>query len=57
MCPALYYALNCVAPMIKKVQASISADQPSISRPAREVKELMRSEPPWVDDEAVQGLL
>jgi len=55
ICPQLYFTLKCIPMLIKRAQVCIGADQPSISRPAREVKEVLRNQPPWIDDESVQS--
>lgn len=53
--PDLFYTLSCVSPIVKKVNACIG-ENPSISRPAREAKELLKTVTPYVDDADVQSL-
>jgi hypothetical protein len=53
--PELFYTLSCVTSIVKKVNASIG-ENPSISRPAREAKELLKTVPPYMDDNDVQSL-
>ncbi|KAG9005891.1 translational activator of GCN4 [Tulasnella sp. JGI-2019a] len=54
--PQVFYTLRCVLPMVRQVLACVSSDSPSISRPAREARETLKTQPPWVDDEAVQAV-
>ncbi|KAG8875312.1 translational activator of GCN4 [Tulasnella sp. 331] len=54
--PQVFYTLHCVLPMVRQVLACVSSDTPSISRPAREARETLKTQPPWVDDEAVQAV-
>ncbi|KZT41926.1 ARM repeat-containing protein [Sistotremastrum suecicum HHB10207 ss-3] len=53
--PDLFYTLDVVPSIVKKVTASIGSEKPSISRPAREAKELLRATYPYSDDEGVQS--
>lgn len=54
--PDLFYTLDCVSHIVRKVNAYIG-ENPSISRPAREAKELMKATAPYMDDASVQSLL
>lgn len=54
--PKLFYTLECVPSILKKVVESIGEPVPGISRPAREAKELTRTTPPFCDDEAVHTI-
>lgn len=54
--PTFFYTLSCVPSVVKKVNASIG-ENPSISRPAREAKELLKTVLPYMDDNDVQSLL
>lgn len=51
--PKLFYTLDCVATVLKKIHQSIGDPNPGISRPAREAKDLVRTVPPFADDDAV----
>jgi hypothetical protein len=42
---------------VKKVQSSVSSDNGSIGRPARDARDLMKKLNRWEGDEAVQSLL
>lgn len=53
--PKLFYALDCVPSVLRKIVESIGETAPSISRPAREAKELTKSVPPFCDDDAVHS--
>jgi len=54
--PELFYTLSCVPAILKKIQLCI-AENPSISRPAREAKELMKTTHPYANDDNIQSLL
>ncbi|KAG8988091.1 translational activator of GCN4, partial [Tulasnella sp. 427] len=54
--PKLFYDLRCVLPMTRQVVACVGSDESSISRPAREARETIRTQPPFVDDASVQGI-
>jgi hypothetical protein len=54
--PDLFYTLECVSPIVKKINACIG-ENPSISRPGREAKDLMKATLPYMDDADVQSLL
>lgn len=54
--PKLFYDLRCVLPMTRQVVACVGSDESSISRPAREARETIRTQPPFVDDASVQAL-
>ena len=51
--PKLFYTLDCVPSILKKIQQSIGDANPGISRPSREAKDLVRTVPPFADDDAV----
>jgi len=53
---SLFYTLKCVVSVVHKVVASIGSDQGIIARPAREAKDILRSQAPWADDSAVQSV-
>jgi hypothetical protein len=53
--PKLFYALECVPSILKKLVESIGEPVPGISRPAREAKELTRTTPPYCDDDVVHS--
>jgi len=55
--PSTFHALDQVEDVVKKVQASVSLDSSAIARPAREAREIMRSDPGWKADEAAQALV
>lgn len=55
--PDTFYDLDCVAEIVKKVQASVSSDASGISRPARDARDLMKKIERWESDPAVQDLL
>ncbi|KIJ51382.1 hypothetical protein M422DRAFT_43931 [Sphaerobolus stellatus SS14] len=50
--PELFYTLSCVPAIVQKINVSIS-ENPSISRPARESKELMKTTSPYADDDTI----
>jgi len=50
--PALFYELNCVPAIIQQINTSIG-ENPSISRPAREAKELLKTTQPYADDDTI----
>lgn len=54
--PRLFYTLSCVSSIVKKVNASLG-ENPAISRPAREAKELLRTILPYMEDDVIQSLL
>ncbi|ODO11508.1 hypothetical protein I350_00288 [Cryptococcus amylolentus CBS 6273] len=54
--PDAFYELDCVEDVVKRVMASISADNASAARPARESRDLMRKGR-FGDDAEVQALL
>ncbi|KAG8904625.1 translational activator of GCN4 [Tulasnella sp. 403] len=54
--PQLFYKLRCVQPMVKMIVASVGAEESAISRPAREARETVKTQPPWVDDYAAQAV-
>ena len=55
--PSTFHQLGIVEDVIKKVQASVSLDSSAIARPAREAREIMRSDYAWKEDESAQALL
>ena len=55
--PDTFYDLDCVAEIVKKIQASVSSDASGISRPARESRDLIRKLARWEKDPVVQDLL
>ena len=55
--PATFHQLGTVEDVIKKVQSSVSVDSSAIARPARESRDIMRSEHGWKSDEDAQALL
>ncbi|WVQ78061.1 hypothetical protein IAT38_000142 [Cryptococcus sp. DSM 104549] len=54
--PDVFYELDCVEDIVKKVMGSISAESTGAARPARETRDLMRKGR-WGDDEKVQVML
>jgi hypothetical protein len=56
-CPEAFYDLKVVTDIVKKVQSSVSSDNGSIGRPARDARDLMKKLDRWEGDEAVQSLL
>lgn len=54
--PDVFYDLDCVEDIVRRVMSSISADSSAAARPAREARELMRKGR-YGDDEKVQTLL
>jgi len=54
--PQVFYSLRCAMPVVRQVLASVSSDNPAISRPAREARENLKTRPPWVDDDTVQAV-
>lgn len=56
-CPNIFYDLGVVMEIVKKVQSSVSSDNGSIGRPARDSRDLMKKLDRWEGDEAVQALL
>jgi len=50
--PDLFYTLGCVPGIVKQINASIG-ENPSISRPAREAKELLKITQPYADDDTI----
>lgn len=55
--PSTFHTLGTVEEVIKKVQASVGVDSSAIARPAREAREIMRSDSQWKADETAQALL
>jgi hypothetical protein len=53
--PKLFYSLECVPAVLRRVVESIGEPVPGISRPAREAKELIKTTPPYCDDDAVHA--
>ncbi|KAG8843400.1 translational activator of GCN4 [Serendipita sp. 405] len=54
--PKLFYTMNCVPSVLRKIVESIGESVPAISRPAREAKELIRTTPPFCDDDSVLAI-
>ncbi|KAG8806958.1 hypothetical protein FRC17_004711, partial [Serendipita sp. 399] len=54
--PKLFYAMDCVPSVLRKIVESIGEAVPAISRPAREAKELIRTTPPFCDDDSVLAI-
>jgi hypothetical protein len=55
--PDAFYDLDTLDEIIKKVLASIAADQSATARPAREARELMRGIKRYEQDKDVQAAL
>ncbi|KAJ1305968.1 hypothetical protein OPQ81_010683 [Rhizoctonia solani] len=53
--PQTLITFKCAPSAVKKVVQSIGTDQPNVSRPAREAKEVLKNSPVWKDDAAVQA--
>jgi hypothetical protein len=56
-CPSVFYDLDVVLDIVKKVQSSVSSDSSGISRPARDSRDLMKKLDRWESDAEVQALL
>ncbi|KAK4684697.1 hypothetical protein P7C73_g5471, partial [Tremellales sp. Uapishka_1] len=54
--PVAFYDLDVVEEIVKKILASVSAEQSSISRPAKESREAMKNVSRYEHDPLVQGL-
>jgi len=55
--PSTFHELGIVEDVVRKVLASVSVDSSAISRPAREAREIMRSDSVWKKDEAIQAIV
>lgn len=56
--PEVFYDLNLSQQIVTLVLSNSAGTQaPSIARPARETKDLMKEREPWASDEAVQSRL
>ena len=53
--PEALFGLDVVDEIIEKTRASISSDSSAISRPARDVRDLMKEKAPWRDVARVQA--
>jgi hypothetical protein len=56
-CPNAFYDLDVVLDIVKKVQSSVSSDNGSIGRPARDARDLIKKLDRWESDADVQALL
>lgn len=55
--PSTFHTLGTVEEVVKKVQASVGIDSSGVARPAREAREIMRSDEGWKADESAQALM
>ena len=55
--PEAFLELDIVEDVLKKVQASVGSDSSAIARPAREAREIMKSNSKWQEDKTVQAIL
>jgi len=55
--PSTFHELEIVEDVVRKVLASVGTDSSAISRPAREARDIMRSDAGWKKDEAIQALV
>ena len=55
--PSTFHELEIVEDVVKKVLASVGVDSSAVSRPAREAREIMRSDSGWKYDAAIQALV
>ncbi|KAF8740425.1 ARM repeat-containing protein, partial [Rhizoctonia solani] len=53
--PQTLITFKCAPSAVKKVVQSIGTDQPSVSRPAREARDVFKNSSAWKDDAAVQA--
>ncbi|KAH7334649.1 translational activator GCN1 [Rhizoctonia solani] len=53
--PQTLVTFKCAPSAVKKVIQSIGTDQPSIARPAREARDVLKNSAAWKDDAAVQA--
>ncbi|CAE6499296.1 unnamed protein product [Rhizoctonia solani] len=53
--PQTLITFKCAPSAVKKVVQSIGTDQPSVARPAREARDVLKTLPVWKDDAAVQA--
>ncbi|CAE7122272.1 unnamed protein product [Rhizoctonia solani] len=53
--PQTLITFKCAPSVVKKVVQSIGTDQPSVSRPAREARDVLKNSPAWKDDATVQA--
>ncbi|KAF8756754.1 ARM repeat-containing protein [Rhizoctonia solani] len=53
--PQTLITFKCAPSAVKKVVQSIGTDQPSVSRPAREARDVFKNSLAWKDDAAVQA--
>jgi hypothetical protein len=52
--PVAFYELDVTEEIIDKIKASISADQSSVARPAREARDIIKEAEKWREDPKVQ---
>jgi hypothetical protein len=56
--PQAFYDLGCVEQVVTQVLANAAGTSPpSIARPARDARELLKEREPWASDEEVQSRL
>ena len=53
--PAAFYELDVTEEIIDKIKTSISADQSSVARPAREARDVIKEAEKWREDPKVQA--
>lgn len=53
--PAAFYELDVTEEIIDKIKTSISADQSSVARPAREARDVIKEAEKWREDLKVQA--